>query len=93
LTHHVVDIWPDGIKMDSRGRIYIGQSPRKKDAPLKGQIYVVDAEARLLRTLQLPSPGVPNFAFSPDEETLYVMAVDQIDKSPYRGKVYSIANH
>jgi hypothetical protein len=41
----------------------------------------------LLRTLKLPSPGVPNFAFSPDEATLYVMALDQFDKSPYQGKV------
>jgi sugar lactone lactonase YvrE len=34
---------------------------------------------------------VPNFAFSPDEKTLYVTAVDEVDK-PYRGKVYSIPN-
>ena len=37
---------------------------------------------KLLRTLKLPSPGVPNFAFSPDEKTLYVTALDQLDKSP-----------
>jgi len=35
---------------------------------------------------------VPNFAFSPDEKTLYVAAVDQIDKSPFLGKLYSIPN-
>jgi gluconolactonase len=46
----------------------------------------------LLRKLTLPSLQVPNFAFSPDERTLYVTAVDQIDKSPYLGKIYSIAN-
>jgi hypothetical protein len=40
----------------------------------------------------VPSPGVPNLAISPDEKTVYVMALDQLDKSPYRGKVYAIAN-
>jgi hypothetical protein len=35
---------------------------------------------------------VPNFAFSPDEKILYVTAVDQLDKAPFRGKIYSIAN-
>ena len=39
---------------------------------------------------KLPSPGVPNFTFSPDEATLYVMALDEVDKSPYHGKVYAI---
>ncbi len=92
LTKHVVAIWPDGVKIDSQGRIYVGQSPRQRKTPLRGEIFIVDADARLLRTLKLPSPGVPNFAFSPDEKTLYVTAVDDIDRPPFRGKVYSIAN-
>jgi sugar lactone lactonase YvrE len=91
LTGHRVHIWPDGVKIDSHGAIYIGQSPRELNAPLGGEIYVVDAQARLLRTLRLPSLQVPNFAFSPDEKTLYVTAVDEVEK-PYRGKLYSIPN-
>jgi gluconolactonase len=92
LTHHVVHIYPDGVKIDSRGEIYIGQSARATDVPLAGVIFIVDAAGRLLRQLTLPSLQVPNFAFSPDEKTLYVTAVDQIDKSPFLGKVYSIPN-
>jgi gluconolactonase len=92
LTHHVTHIYPDGVKMDSRGLLYIGQNPRDVQAPLAGVIFVVDAAGTLLRTLRLPSPGVPNLAFSPDEKTLYVMALDQLDKPPYQGKVYAIAN-
>jgi gluconolactonase len=92
LTHHVVHIYPDGVKIDSRGEIYIGQSARETHVPLAGVIFIVDAEGKLLRELTLPSLQVPNFAFSPDEKTLYVTAVDQIDKSPYRGKIYSIPN-
>jgi gluconolactonase len=92
LTHHVTPIYPDGVKMDSKGQLYIGQNPRDAQAPLAGTIFVVDAAGKLLRTLKLPSPGVPNLALSPDEKTVYVMALDQLDKPPYKGKVYAIAN-
>jgi gluconolactonase len=92
ITNHVVHVWLDGVKVDSKGALYIGQSPRAEHVPLAGQIFVVDPQGKLLRTLTLPSLQVPNFAFSPDEKTLYVTAVDQIDKSPFRGKVYAIAN-
>jgi sugar lactone lactonase YvrE len=93
LTHNVTHLYPDGVKIDAQGELYIGQNPRDVHAPLAGTIFVVDAQGKLLRTLKLPSPGVPNFAFSPDEKTLYVMALDQLDQSPYRGKVYSIPAH
>ena len=92
LIHHVAPFWPDGVKVSSAGDIYIGQSPRDLHMPLLGQILVLDARGNLLRTLTLPSPKVPNLAFGPDEKTIYVTALDQIDKSPYRGKVYSIPN-
>ena len=92
LTHNVVHIYPDGVKMDSKGLLYIGENPRDVKAPLAGTVFIVNAEGKLLRTLKLPSPGVPNLALSPDEKTVYVMALDQLDKSPYQGKVYAIAN-
>jgi sugar lactone lactonase YvrE len=93
LTHNVGHIYPDGVKVDSKGQLYIGQNPRDPHAALAGTIFIVDAQGRLLRTLKLPSPGVPNLTLSPDEQTVYVMALDQLDKSPYKGKVYAIANH
>jgi sugar lactone lactonase YvrE len=92
LTGHVGHIWPDGVKIDSSGRLYIGQNPRDPHAPLAGTIFVVNGEGRLLRSIHLPSPGVPNMAFSPDEHTLYVTALDQLDKPPYRGKIYAVSN-
>jgi gluconolactonase len=92
LTNNVGHIYPDGVKIDSKGLIYIGQNPRDVHAPLAGTIFVVNADAQLLRKLTLPSPGVPNLAFSPDEKTVYVTALDQLDKSPYQGKIYSIPN-
>jgi len=92
LTNNVGHIYPDGVKIDSKGQIYIGQNPRDVHAPLAGTIFIVNADGQLLRKLTLPSPGVPNLAFSPDEKTVYVTALDQLDKSPYRGKIYSIPN-
>jgi gluconolactonase len=92
LTNNVGHIYPDGVKIDSKGEIYIGQNPRDIHAPLAGIIFVVNADGKLLRKLTLPSPGVPNLAFSPDEKTVYVTALDELDKSPYQGKVYSIPN-
>jgi gluconolactonase len=83
-------IWPDGIKLNAKGEMYIGQSPRSLDAP--GNIIVVDKDARLLRTISVPSPSVPNLAFGPGEKVIYVMAVDQIDQAPWRGKVYEVPN-
>jgi len=93
LTNNVGHIYPDGVKIDSKGEIYIGQNPRDIHAPLAGIIFVVNADGKLLRKLTLPSPGVPNLAFSPDEKTVYVTALDELDKSPYHGKVYSIPNN
>jgi len=93
LTNNVGHIYPDGVKIDSKGQIYIGQNPRDVHAPLAGTIFVVNAGGQLLRKLTLPSPGVPNLAFSPDEKTVYVTALDQLDKPPYHGKIYSIPNN
>ncbi len=93
LTRNAAHLYPDGVKIDSKGQIYIGQNPHDVKAPLAGTIFVVNAEAKLLRKLTLPSPGVPNLAFSPDEKTVYVTALDQIEKSPYQGKLYSIPNN
>ena len=71
-------------------RSELGQSPRSLDAP--GKIIVVDKDAKLLRTLSVPSPSMPNFAFGPGEKKLYVMAPDQIDAAPWHGKVYEVPN-
>ena len=92
LTHHVGHIYPDGVKIDSHGLLYIGQNPKEPKAPLAGTIFVVNSDGKLLRTLRLPSPGVPNLTFSPDEKTVYVTAIDQLDEPPYHGKIYAVAN-
>lgn len=39
--------------MDSKDEMYIGQSPRSLDT--RGKIIVVDKDAKLLRTIPVPS--------------------------------------
>jgi gluconolactonase len=79
------DAYPDGIKLGPDGHLYIGQYSA-------GRILVVTTEGELLRTLEVPSPAAPNLAFGPDAETIYVMAIDDKENAPYKGKVYAIAN-
>lgn len=83
-------MYPDGVKIDSKGDIYIGQSARATE-PLR-PIIVVDPDGKLLRTIGVPSPSVPNLALAPDEKMIYVMAVDQLDEAPWHGKVYEVPN-
>ena len=77
--------YPDGLKLDSRDNLYIAQFSA-------GRILVVTPEAKLARSLDVPSPSAPNLAFGPKEEVIYVMAVDDVENAPWPGKVYEIAN-
>ena len=79
------DAYPDGIKLGPDGNLYIGQYSA-------GRILAVTAEGELVRKLEVPSPTAPNLTFSPDGQTVYVMAVDDTQNAPYKGKVYAIAN-
>jgi gluconolactonase len=45
-----------------------------------------------MRAIDVPSPSAPNLNFSPDEGTVYVMAVDDVNNAPYYGKVYEVPN-
>ena len=77
--------YPDGLKMDSRGNLYIGQYS-------KGRILVVSPEKQLVKTIDVPSPAAPNLCFGPDEAVVYIMAVDDQKNAPYWGKVYEASN-
>ena len=53
LTHHVGHIYPDGVKIDSHGLLYIGQNPKEPQAPLAGTIFIVNSAGELLRSFGL----------------------------------------
>ena len=77
--------YPDSLKMDSQGNLYIGQYS-------KGRIVVVSPQKQSIKTIDVPSPASPNFCFSPDESLIYIMAVDDQQNAPYWGKVYVVPN-
>ena len=74
---------PTGIKRDRAGNLYIGQYTA-------GQILVVSPEGKLLRTIEVPSAAAPNLAFSPEEDMIYIAAVDDVSAAPWPGKVYAM---
>ena len=77
--------YPDGLKMDKNGNLYIGLLS-------KGRIVVVAPNRKLAKTIDIPSPGAPNLNFGPDEDLIYIMAVDDQNNAPYWGKVYEVPN-
>ena len=55
------------------------------------QILIVSPAGKLLRTIEVPSAAAPNLAFSPEEDKIYVTAVDDKTKAPWPGKVYEVS--
>lgn len=77
--------YPDGLKIDRSGKIYIGQFSM-------GRIVVVTPEGKFERAIDVPSPSAPNLTFNSDGSTIFVMAVDDVNNAPYPGKVYEVPN-
>jgi gluconolactonase len=80
---------PDGLKQDQKGRLYVAAGLNKPNPPfepaedVKGGIYVLSPEGKLLAFLAVPRDEVTNCAFGgSDFKTLYITA---------GGTLYSIA--
>jgi dipeptidyl-peptidase-4 len=72
---------PDGIKHDQQGRLYVAAGLNKPNPPfepatdVKGGIYVLSSEGKLLDFLPVPRDEVTNCAFGGDDlKTLYITA-------------------
>jgi len=70
---------PDGLKEDDKGRLYVAAGLNKPNPPaepatdVKGGIYVLSPEGKLLAFLPVPTDEVTNCAFGgPDRRTLYI---------------------
>jgi gluconolactonase len=70
---------PDGLKQDEKGRLYVAGGLNKPNPPaepaddVKGGIYVLSAEGKLLDFLPVPTDEVTNCAFGgEDRKTLYI---------------------
>jgi gluconolactonase len=79
------NVYPDGLKFGPDGHLYVGEYSA-------GRILKLDADGKILKTFDVPSAAAPNFTFSPDGKTIYVMAIDDKSAAPYKGKVYAISN-
>lgn len=76
---------PDGLAVDRRGNVYIAEYGA-------GRVLIVDAGGALLDLVALPERYVTNLSFGADETTLFVTAPASNRVSPYRGRVYRLAN-
>jgi sugar lactone lactonase YvrE len=76
---------PDAVKFGPDGNLYIGEASA-------GRIVKVDLKGQILHRFEVPSAAAPNFTFSADAKTIYIMAVDDMSAAPYPGKVYSMPN-
>jgi gluconolactonase len=72
---------PDGLKMDSAGRLFVAgglnvaNPPYETSAPLSGGIYILSSRGKLLEFVPIPHDEVTNCAFGgPDLKTLYITA-------------------
>ncbi len=70
---------PDGLKQDEQGRLYVAGGLNKSNPPaepddnVKGGIYVLSPEGKLLAFLAVPTDEVTNCAFGgKDLKTLYI---------------------
>jgi gluconolactonase len=72
---------PDGLKQDQEGRLYVAAGLNRPNPPfepardVKGGIYVLSPEGKLLTFLAVPTDEVTNCAFGGDDlRTLYITA-------------------
>jgi gluconolactonase len=70
---------PDGLKQDEQGRLYVAAGLNKPNPPfepddkIKGGIYVLSPDGKLIAFLAVPTDEVTNCAFGGDDrKTLYV---------------------
>lgn len=70
---------PDGFKQDAKGRLYVAAGLNRPNPPfepatdVKGGIYVIEPDGKLLTFLPVPTDEVTNCAFGgEDRKTLYV---------------------
>jgi gluconolactonase len=70
---------PDGVKHDQKGRLYVAAGLNKPNPPaepaddVKGGVYVLSPDGKLLAFLPVPTDEVTNCAFGGDDlKTLYI---------------------
>lgn len=78
-------IWlgPDGMKVDSQGNIFVAYY-------MGGQIVKMSSEGEFLQSFEIPGIAVTNLTFYPDDNSIYVAAVEDVSGAPYHGSIWKI---
>src|SRR3954453_9444725 len=76
---------PDGMKMDSKGLLYVAAGLNRPNPPYeradarKGGVYVLTQDGKLVEFIPIPRDEVPHCAFGGvDRKTLYITAGGQL---------------
>ena len=78
-------IWlgPDGMKVDSQGNIYVAHY-------MGGHVVKMSSEGEFLQSFEIPGIAVTNLTFYPDDNSMYVAAVEDVTGAPYHGSIWKI---
>ncbi len=78
-------IWlgPDGMKVDTHGDIFVAYY-------MGGQVVKMSSEGKFLQSFEIPGIAVTNLTFYPDENSMYVAAVEDVTGAPYHGSIWKI---
>ena len=78
-------IWmgPDGIKVDSQGNIFAAYY-------MGGHVVKMSSEGEFLQRYAIPGIGVTNLTFYPDDNSMYVTAVEDLSGAPFHGSIWKI---
>ncbi len=78
-------IWlgPDGMKVDSQGNIFVAYY-------MGGHVVKMSSEGKFIQSFEIPGIGVTNLTFYPDDDSMYVTAVEDVTGAPYHGSIWKI---
>ena len=78
-------IWlgPDGLKVDTQGNIFVAYY-------MGGHVVKMSSEGEFLQSFEIPGIAVTNLTFYPDDNTMYVAAVEDISAAPFHGSIWKI---
>ncbi|MCH9006315.1 MAG: SMP-30/gluconolactonase/LRE family protein [Proteobacteria bacterium] len=78
-------IWlgPDGMRVDSQGNIFVAYY-------MGGHVVKMSSEGKFLQSFEILGIGVTNLTFYPDDNSMYVTAVEDVTGAPYHGSIWKI---
>ena len=78
-------IWlgPDGMKLDSQGNIFVAYY-------MGGHVVKMSPDGKFLQSFEIPGIAVTNLTFYPDDNSMYVAAVENVTGAPYHGSIWKL---